>query len=84
MINKSDKVNIIKSEGTANTRNFGFIVKGISPMFGKDLEIKRAREMKNANDVNDIGMNIKARSKPIDVRISVIVGKVVERVVNGL
>jgi len=35
----------------------------------ESVKIKEEREMKYANNINNIGMNIKARSKPINVVI---------------
>ena len=71
MINKSDDIKVIKKERNSNTRNFFFIINGINPICGKKVKIKREGELKKANNINNIRMNIKGRSKPINGRIVV-------------
>lgn len=78
MINKSNDIEIVKIERNSNARNFVLIVNGVIPKAIKNIEIKSKREMKYSNNVNDVGVNIKARSKPVNILVMIMLEKGIE------
>lgn len=71
MINESDAVDVFKIERYSNAGYFFFIINCAVPKVYKGVKVEGGMEVEYANNVNDVGLNIEAGFKPVNVFVVV-------------